>query len=136
MNDLTELRNIPRLTTLSHGGGSGCKIAPAVLPQIISKADISILLKQLPVGIETADDAAVDQINESKAMVAATDFFMPIVDDPYDFSRSAATNAISDAYAMSGTPINTLPMGNHQENSRRRRIDLQADSRTPALQVG
>ncbi len=120
MNDLTELKNIPRLTSLSHGGGCGCKIAPAVLQQIISKADISILPKQLLVGIETADDAAVYQINETQAIVATTDFFMPIVDDPYDFGRIAATNAISDVYAMGGTPlfalalvgmpINTLPL--------------------------
>ena len=120
MNDLTELKNIPRLTSLSHGGGCGCKIAPAVLQQIISKADISILPKQLLVGIETADDAAVYQINETQAIVATTDFFMPIVDDPYDFGRIAATNAISDVYAMGGTPlfalalvgmpVNTLPL--------------------------
>ncbi len=120
MNDLTELKNIPRLTSLSHGGGCGCKIAPAVLQQIISKADVAFLPKQLLVGIETADDAAVYQINETQAIVATTDFFMPIVDDPYDFGRIAATNAISDVYAMGGTPlfalalvgmpINTLPL--------------------------
>src|SRR5258706_3825497 len=120
MNDLTELKNIPRLTSLSHGGGCGCKIAPAVLQQIISKADVSFLPRQLLVGIETADDAAVYQINETQAIVATTDFFMPIVDDPYDFGRIAATNAISDVYAMGGTPlfalalvgmpINTLPL--------------------------
>jgi selenide,water dikinase len=115
-----ELRDIPRLTTLSHGGGCGCKIAPAVLEQILSKADNPILPKQLLVGIETSDDAAVYQINETQAIVATTDFFMPIVDDPYDFGRIAATNAISDVYAMGGTPlfalalvgmpVNTLPL--------------------------
>jgi selenide,water dikinase len=108
-----------RLTSLSHGGGCGCKIAPAVLEQIIAKNAIGILPKELLVGIETSDDAAVYQINESQAIVATTDFFMPIVDDPFDFGAIAATNAISDVYAMGGTPllalalvgmpINTLP---------------------------
>jgi selenide,water dikinase len=115
-----DLREIPRLTSLSHGGGCGCKIAPAILEQILSKADNPILPKQLLVGIETSDDAAVYQINETQAIVATTDFFMPIVDDPYDFGRIAATNAISDVYAMGGTPlfalalvgmpVNTLPL--------------------------
>src|SRR5260221_9065825 len=108
MNDLTELKNIPRLTSLSRGGGCGCKIAPAVLQQIISKADVSFLPKQLLVGIETADDAAVYQINETQAVVATTDFFMPIVDDPFDFGRIAATNALSDIYAMGGGPLFAL----------------------------
>ena len=121
MNAPSEAKNIiPRLTSLSHGGGCGCKIAPAIMQQIISKSDISILPKALLVGIETSDDAAVYQINETQAIVATTDFFMPIVDDPYDFGRIAATNAISDVYAMGGTPlfalalvgmpINTLPL--------------------------
>jgi selenide, water dikinase len=110
----------PRLTSLSHGGGCGCKIAPAVLQQILSKAENPILPRALLVGIETADDAAVYQINETQAIVATTDFFMPIVDDPFDFGRIAATNAISDVYAMGGTPlfalalvgmpVNTLPL--------------------------
>jgi selenide,water dikinase len=108
-----------RLTSLSHGGGCGCKIAPAVLEQIIARNASGILPKELLVGIETSDDAAVYQINESQAIVATTDFFMPIVDDPFDFGAIAATNAISDVYAMGGTPlfalalvgmpINTLP---------------------------
>lgn len=111
---------VPRLTSLSHGGGCGCKIAPAVLRQIISKSDFAMLPKELLVGIETADDAAVYQINATQAIVATIDFFMPIVDDPFDFGRIAATNAISDVYAMGGTPlfalavvgmpINTLPL--------------------------
>ena len=111
---------VPRLTSLSHGGGCGCKIAPAVLQQIITKSDFAMLPKELLVGIETSDDAAVYQINETQAIVATTDFFMPIVDDPFDFGRIAATNAISDVYAMGGTPlfalalvgmpINTLPL--------------------------
>ncbi len=121
MNAPTDIKTlVPRLTSLSHGGGCGCKIAPAVLQQIISKADFSMLPKELLVGIETSDDAAVYQINETQAIVATTDFFMPIVDDPFDFGRIAATNAISDVYAMGGTPlfalalvgmpINTLPL--------------------------
>ncbi|MBL8514736.1 MAG: selenide, water dikinase SelD [Betaproteobacteria bacterium] len=121
MNAPTESKNIiPRLTSLSHGGGCGCKIAPAVLQQIISKAGNPLLPKELLVGIETSDDAAVYQINETQAIVATTDFFMPIVDDPFDFGRIAATNAISDVYAMGGTPlfalalvgmpVNTLPL--------------------------
>ena len=85
-----------RLTQFSHGGGCGCKIAPGVLQQIIAKSGASILPKELLVGIETADDAAVYQINETQAIVATTDFFMPIVDDPFDFGAIAATNAISD----------------------------------------
>src|SRR5204862_5251566 len=88
-----------RLTEFSHGGGCGCKIAPGVLQQIIAKSDTTLLPKALLVGIETSDDAAVYQINETQAIVATTDFFMPIVDDPYDFGRIAATNAISDVYA-------------------------------------
>jgi|SRR5688572_30155643 len=99
-----------RLTSFSHGGGCGCKIAPAVLQQIISKAGPSLLPKELLVGIETADDAAVYQINEHQAIVATTDFFMPIVDDPYDFGAIAATNAISDVYAMGGTPLFALAL--------------------------
>ncbi len=121
MNAPGEAKNIiPRLTSLSHGGGCGCKIAPAILQQIISKSGNPFLPKALLVGVETSDDAAVYQINETQAIVATTDFFMPIVDDPYDFGRIAATNAISDVYAMGGTPlfalalvgmpINTLPL--------------------------
>ena len=99
-----------RLTSFSHGGGCGCKIAPAVLQQIIAKAGPSLVPQQLLVGIETADDAAVYQINETQAIVATTDFFMPIVDDPYDFGAIAATNAISDVYAMGGTPLFALAL--------------------------
>ncbi len=103
--------NVPlRLTSFSHGGGCGCKIAPAVLQQIIAKAGTQLLAPQLLVGIETSDDAAVYQINERQAIVATTDFFMPIVDDPYDFGAIAATNAISDVYAMGGTPLFALAL--------------------------
>jgi selenide,water dikinase len=110
MNDLTDAKLIPRLTSLSHGGGCGCKIAPGVLQQIISKSGGAFLPKELLVGIETSDDAAVYQINETQAIVATTDFFMPIVDNPFDFGRIAATNAISDVYAMGGTPLFALAL--------------------------
>jgi len=99
-----------RLTSLSHGGGCGCKLAPAVLEQIIAKTGgaSGLIPPQLLVGIETSDDAAVYQINETQAIVATTDFFMPIVDDAFDFGAIAATNAISDVYAMGGTPLFAL----------------------------
>src|SRR5436190_9606233 len=109
-----------RLTQFSHGGGCGCKIAPGVLEQILAKSAPGLIPKELLVGIETADDAAVYQINERQAIVATTDFFMPIVDDAFDFGAIAATNAISDVYAMGarplfalalvGMPVNQLPM--------------------------
>jgi selenide,water dikinase len=101
-----------RLTSLSHGGGCGCKLAPAVLEQIIARAGeaAAVIPPQLLVGIETSDDAAVYQISETQAIVATTDFFMPIVDDPFDFGAIAATNAISDVYAMGGTPLFALAL--------------------------
>ena len=100
-----------RLTSLSHGGGCGCKLAPAVLEQIIAKsAGPGLIPPDLLVGIETSDDAAVYQINEEQAIVATTDFFMPIVDDPFDFGAIAATNAISDVYAMGGRPLFALAL--------------------------
>ena len=97
-----------RLTQFSHGGGCGCKIAPAVLADLLARAPAGIVPPQLLVGAETADDAAVYQLNERQAIVATTDFFTPIVDDPFDFGRIAATNAISDVYAMGATPIMAL----------------------------
>lgn len=100
----------PRLTSLAHGGGCGCKIAPGVLSQILKRSSGFPLPKELLVGIETSDDAAVYQLNDDQALVATTDFFMPIVDDPRDFGRIAATNAISDVYAMGGTPIFALAL--------------------------
>ncbi|WP_114653342.1 selenide, water dikinase SelD [Polynucleobacter necessarius] len=100
----------PRLTSLSHGGGCGCKIAPGVLSEILKSVPQLPFPKELLIGIETSDDAAVYQINESQAIVATTDFFMPIVDDPFDFGKIAATNAISDIYAMGGTPIFALAL--------------------------
>jgi selenide,water dikinase len=96
------------LTEFSHGGGCGCKIAPAVLSEILASTPIRGLPKDLLVGTETADDAAIYRLNDEQALVATTDFFTPIVDDPYDFGRIAATNAISDVYAMGGRPIFAL----------------------------
>jgi selenide,water dikinase len=100
----------PRLTSLSHGGGCGCKIAPGVLSEILKGTARMPLPPELLVGIETADDAAVYKLNDEQALIATTDFFMPIVDDPYDFGRIAATNAISDVYAMGGKPIMALAL--------------------------
>jgi selenide,water dikinase len=100
----------PRLTSLSHGGGCGCKIAPGVLSEILKGTARMPMPKELLVGIETADDAAVYRLNDEQALIATTDFFMPIVDDPFDFGRIAATNAISDVYAMGGRPIMALAL--------------------------
>ena len=100
----------PRLTSLSHGGGCGCKIAPGVLSDILKGMSAMPIPPELLVGIETSDDAAVYQLNEAQALIATTDFFMPIVDDPFDFGRIAATNAISDVYAMGGRPILALAL--------------------------
>jgi len=110
---------VPRLTSLSHGGGCGCKIAPGVLAELLRGTPAAAGFADLIVGRETSDDAAVYRINATQAIVATTDFFMPIVDDPFDFGRIAATNALSDIYAMGarplfalaivGMPINVLP---------------------------
>jgi len=97
-----------RLTEYSHGGGCGCKIAPAVLSEILAATPIRGLPKDLMVGLETADDAAVYRLNDTQAIVATTDFFTPIVDEPHDFGRIAATNALSDIYAMGARPIMAL----------------------------
>lgn len=99
-----------KLTSFSHGGGCGCKIAPGVLADILKNSSGFPVPKELMVGIETSDDAAVYKLNDEQALIATTDFFMPIVDDPYDFGRIAATNAISDVYAMGGTPIMALAL--------------------------
>src|SRR5690625_2068577 len=109
----------PRLTSLSHGGGCGCKIAPGLLKKLLANMPETQAFSNLLVGTETGDDAAVYQLNNEQALVATTDFFMPIVDDPFDFGRIAATNALSDVYAMGaqpimavaivGMPINALP---------------------------
>jgi selenide,water dikinase len=99
-----------RLTDLAHGGGCGCKIAPAVLSEILAQMPVGIFPKELLVGTETSDDAAVWKLNDQQALVATTDFFMPVVDDPFEFGRIAATNAISDIYAMGATPIFALAL--------------------------
>ncbi|CUA82395.1 selenophosphate synthase [Gulbenkiania indica] len=106
-----------RLTQLSHGGGCGCKIAPAVLESILSGAREKMVFPDLLVGSETSDDAAVYRLNDQQALVATTDFFMPIVDDARDFGRIAATNAISDIYAMGGKPIMALAIVGMPVNS-------------------
>jgi selenide,water dikinase len=98
----------PKLTSLAHGGGCGCKISPAVLRDILADLPSTLPYKDLLVGTETADDAAVYRLNDEQALIATTDFFMPVVDDPYDFGRIAAANALSDVYAMGGTPILAL----------------------------
>jgi len=97
-----------KLTQLSHGGGCGCKIAPGLLQEILGKAKDKLPFANLLVGTETSDDAAVYRLNDQQAIIATTDFFMPIVDDPFDFGRIAATNALSDVYAMGGTSIMAL----------------------------
>ena len=110
MNSTKLSGNPVRLTSFSHGGGCGCKVAPGVLSEILRGVQNFPVPKELMVGIETADDAAVYRLNDEQALIATTDFFMPIVDDPYDFGRIAATNAISDVYAMGGTPIMALAL--------------------------
>lgn len=97
-----------RLTSLAHGGGCGCKLAPAVLQELLANQAIATPFRDLLVGTETGDDAAVWQLDENTCVIATTDFFMPIVDDPFDFGRIAATNAISDVYAMGGRPLMAL----------------------------
>lgn len=97
-----------RLSQLSHGGGCGCKLAPAVLRELLAGQPVGQMFPQLLVGTETSDDAAVWQIDDKTAVIATTDFFMPMVDDPHAFGRIAATNAISDIYAMGGRPIMAL----------------------------
>ncbi len=109
-SSLAKTATEPRLTSLSHGGGCGCKIAPGVLSEILKGTAGMAIPKELLVGIATADDAAVYQLNDEQALIATTDFFMPIVDDPFDFGRIAATNAISDVYAMGGRPILALAL--------------------------
>jgi selenide,water dikinase len=119
----TQPQSMPvRLTEFSHGGGCGCKIAPAILSRLLQNSVLPMIPPQLLVGTETSDDAAVYQINDSQAIIATTDFFTPIVDDPFDFGRIAATNALSDVYAMGGTPLFALaivgmPLGKLSEDT-------------------
>ena len=97
-----------RLTELAHGGGCGCKLSPEVLRQVLATMPAAGSFAELMVGAETSDDAAVWRLNDAQALVATTDFFMPVVDDPFTFGRIAATNALSDVYAMGGRPILAL----------------------------
>jgi selenide, water dikinase len=97
-----------RLTDLAHGGGCGCKLAPSVLQQLLANKPAAMPFAQLLVGTESSDDAAVWQVDERTCVIATTDFFMPVVDDPYDFGCIAAANALSDVYAMGGKPIMAL----------------------------
>ncbi len=97
-----------RLTSLAHGGGCGCKLAPSVLQELLADQPAMAPYKQLLVGTENSDDAAVWQLDDETCVIATTDFFMPMVDDPFDFGRIAATNALSDVYAMGGKPIMAL----------------------------
>ena len=99
---------VVRLTSLAHGGGCGCKLAPSVLRQIMANQSVALPYANLLVGTETGDDAAVYRLDDGNCIIATTDFFMPMVDDPFDFGRIAAANAISDVYAMGGTPIMAL----------------------------
>jgi selenide,water dikinase len=108
MNEPVIVADTPRLTSLSHGGGCGCKIAPGVLSELLANMPAAHVYPNLLVGTETSDDAAVYGLNAEQALIATTDFFMPIVDDPYDFGRIAAANALSDIYAMGGSPIMAL----------------------------
>ncbi|HRH21122.1 MAG TPA: selenide, water dikinase SelD, partial [Brevundimonas sp.] len=107
---MTHAASEPRLTSLAHGGGCGCKIAPAVLSEMLAKAPPARPFVELLVGNESSDDAAVWRLNDDQALVATTDFFMPVVDDPFDFGRIAAANALSDIYAMGGRPILALAL--------------------------
>ena len=102
------MSDVLRLTDLAHGGGCGCKLAPSVLQQLLAGQPQAAPFAQLLVGTESSDDAAVWQVDENTCIVATTDFFMPVVDDPRDFGRIAATNALSDVYAMGGKPIFAL----------------------------
>ena len=99
---------LPRLTSLAHGGGCGCKLAPSVLQELLANQPAAAPFRQLLVGVETGDDAAVWQVDDNTCIVATTDFFMPVVDDPFDFGCIAATNALSDVYAMGGMPLLAL----------------------------
>ena len=108
MQNETNLPPDIRLSSLSHGGGCGCKMSPAVLQGIMASMPAGVLPPQLLVGTESSDDAAVYQINATQALVATTDFFTPIVDDPFDFGCIAATNALSDIYAMGAQPLLAL----------------------------
>lgn len=97
-----------RLSSMAHGGGCGCKLSPAILSALLGNMREAQSFSQLLVGTETGDDAAVWQIDERTCLISTIDFFTPMVDDPRDFGRIAAANAISDVYAMGGRPIFAL----------------------------
>ena len=97
-----------KLTSYSHGAGCGCKIAPGVLHEMLSCMTKETIYPNLIVGNDTKDDAAVVDLGDGTGIVSTTDFFMPIVDDPHTFGRIAAANAISDVYAMGGTPLMSI----------------------------
>ncbi|PQA87479.1 selenide, water dikinase SelD [Hyphococcus luteus] len=118
----------PRLTSLAHGGGCGCKIAPNVLREILGDLATGGPHEALLVDAATSDDAAVYKISNEAALIATTDFFMPIVDDPFEFGRIAATNALSDVYAMGGRPafclaIVGMPIGKMEGETIKRILD-------------
>ncbi|MDX1291363.1 MAG: selenide, water dikinase SelD [Hyphomonas sp.] len=102
---MTDTLTDPRLTSLAHGGGCGCKLAPNVLADILSEMPLSLGHSDLIVDAGKSDDAAVYRVNATTALVATTDFFTPIVDDPHTFGRIAATNALSDVFAMGAKPV-------------------------------
>ncbi len=104
------MKSGPRLTDFAHGGGCGCKVAPGVLADLLARMPQRAAPRwpDLLVGIETSDDACAWRLDDEQAIVSTTDFFLPIVDDGHDFGRIAATNAISDVYAMGATPIFAL----------------------------
>ncbi|MAI22487.1 MAG: selenide, water dikinase SelD [Crocinitomicaceae bacterium] len=111
-----------RLTQFSHGAGCGCKLSPAVLHEILSGVDRSEVFENLIIGNDTKDDAAVVDLGDGTGIISTTDFFMPIVDDPRTFGRIAAANAISDIYAMGGTPLMAIailgwPLGKIPESA-------------------
>jgi len=99
------MNNEIKLTKYSHGAGCGCKISPKVLSTILESKSTPVVDKKLLVGNDTRDDAAVYDMGNNTAIISTTDFFLPIVDDPYTFGKIAATNAISDVYAMGGKPL-------------------------------
>ncbi len=106
----TETRDPNRLTAWAHGGGCGCKIAPAVLQRLLAQVPPHLAPPELLVGTATSDDAAVYRLRDDLALVATTDFFTPVVDDAFDFGAIAATNALSDVYAMGGQPLLALAL--------------------------
>ncbi len=102
------MSDLIQLTSYSHGAGCGCKISPGVLNKMLSFMSSDTIFPNLIIGNDTKDDAAVVDLGDGTGIVSTTDFFMPIVDDPHTFGRIAAANAISDIYAMGGTPLMSI----------------------------